>query len=252
MTPISAVIITLNNERTIEQTLKSLHWVNEIVVVDSGSKDKTLEICENYSCKIIHHEFEGFGKQKHFAVDEAKNDWVLVIDSDEVCVPEFIEEVKNKVGNEDVLAYKIPISLIFLGKVLKFGGEYKKMHLRLFNKKHGQYNLNEVHEDVILNTDKVSSINNHLLHDSYENMHQYFEKFNIYTTKAANQLYKDNKKANILLSPFKFFFNFIKLYLVKGLLLDGKAGLIWAFLSSFYSVVKYYKLYDMYQLDSKK
>ncbi|MEI6880080.1 MAG: glycosyltransferase family 2 protein [Bacteroidota bacterium] len=252
MEPISAVIITFNNERTIENTLKSLHWVNEIVVVDSGSKDATLDICKKYNCKIHHQTFEGFGKQKHHAVSLAVNNWVLVIDADEVCTPAFIDDVCKKVGLEDIEAYKIPISLIFLGKILKHGGEYKKLHLRLFNKIHGQYNLDEVHEDVVMKTTKVDKIDNHLLHDSYENLHQYFDKFNIYTTRSANQLYKEKKKAAILLSPFKFCINFVKLYFIKGLVLDGKEGLIWAFLSSFYSVVKQFKLYDMYTMDSKK
>lgn len=238
---ISAVIITYNNESTIVKTLDSVKFADEIIIVDSGSTDETLNICSTYHCNIIKHPFNGYGEQKHFAVAQAKNNWVLVIDSDEVCPTETIHEIKKRIGNEVYIAYLVPISLVFMNKLLKYGGEYKKKHLRLFDKRHAQYNFNEVHEDVIVTHGKTGIINHHLLHYSYRNIEHYIEKLNNYTSFGAKYVKKNTYKTSIIFIYLRFVFDFIKLYIWRGLFLDGKPGLNWAFLSSFSTLIKYIK-----------
>ncbi|MDZ4757670.1 MAG: glycosyltransferase family 2 protein [Bacteroidota bacterium] len=250
-TPISAVIIANNASRSIGHTIAAMLWCNEVLVVDSGSTDNTVEICKALGCTVMHHNFESYGKQKHFAVSQAKNDWVWVIDADEIATPEIVAEACKKIDSGEYVGYMVPISLVFMGKLLRFGNEYKKPHLRLFNKKHGNYNESLVHEDVLL-TGKIGKLQHHVLHDSYYNIDDYFKKFNNYTTRAAEQLHAQNKNINILSPIIKLPFHFIILYIFKGLIFDGIAGLLWATFSSWYSFVKYIKLWEMNKLKSTK
>jgi glycosyltransferase involved in cell wall biosynthesis len=239
--PLSAVIITKNEEKRIAATIKALQWCNEIVVVDSGSTDNTVNICKELGCQVYYHEFENYGRQKHYAVSLAKNSWVLVVDADEIVTPALAEEIRQILNEEKIQykGYKIKISLIFLGKLLRFGGEYNMSHLRFFNKLHGQYNNDEVHEDVVVEG-ASPVLKNRMLHYSYESLHDYFEKFNNYTTLAAEKMRHKKPKSKLYIF-FKFPVTFLQVYFLKGLILDGYAGFMWAMLGSFYPVVKYAK-----------
>ena len=238
---LSAVIITKNEEKRIAATVKALQWCDEIVVVDSGSIDNTVDICKQLGCTVYHHTFENYGKQKHYAVSLTKNNWVLVVDADEIVTPELAAEIKQILSADTppYHGYKIKISLVFMGRLLRFGGEYNMSHLRFFNKQHGQYNSDKVHEDVVLDGESPV-LKNRMLHYSYENLHDYFEKFNRYTTLAAEKM--NNKKPKSKLYIFlKFPVTFLQTYFLKGLILDGYPGFMWALLGSFYPVIKYAK-----------
>ena len=138
---ISVVIITFNSEYALEKVLEAVKWANEIIIVDSGSTDKTLEIANKFGINPIFKKFEGFGPQKSFACSLAKNNWVLSIDDDEVVTESLRKEIDNiDLTNTNFSGFKLPISLVFLGKILKYGGEYKKLHLRFFNKNKGNWN----------------------------------------------------------------------------------------------------------------
>ena len=151
ITAISAVMITYNSERMLAEVLQSLAWCDEIVIVDSGSTDRTLAIAQEFGCRVMHRDFDGFGTQKGFAVRQAKNDWVFVVDADEVVTTALRDEICQRVGHEwEVVGYKVPISLVFLDRLMRYGGEYKMPHLRLFNRQYGTYNVNRVHEDVLI------------------------------------------------------------------------------------------------------
>lgn len=243
---VSAVLITLNAANTLEITLKALQWCNEIVIVDSGSTDGTLSIAEKYHCKIFHRDFSGYGTQKRFAVECAKNDWVLNVDADEVLSNELIAEIQQKLQNPDLqeVAFTIPISLIFMNKKIRFGGEYGARHLRLFNRKFGNFNTNQVHEDVEVKG-KIGKLSQHIWHYSYVSIEEYFQKFNRYTTLGALEAAKKGKKPAKWLIMMRLPINFFHRYILQGLILDGFPGFVWALLSSFYPVVKYIKLIEM-------
>jgi glycosyltransferase involved in cell wall biosynthesis len=248
---LSAVIITKNNILSIGKTLDSLRWCDEIVVVDSGSTDGTKDICIASGCRVIDHAFEGFGRQKHFAVSQATHSWVFVIDSDEVCTPELALEIQQKAGKEINTAYRIPRSLVFMGKRLRYGGESKKSHLRLFDKTKGQYNFDEVHEDVVMIAGETKELTQLLLHDSYLNLHHYLEKLNDYTSKGAEKLYQKNKTLHPIIIAVRLPLDFIRLYILRGLFLDGFPGFCWAALSSFSPFIKYMKLREIYRSSGK-
>src|SRR4051812_47343002 len=122
--PISAVLITRNAERLLDQVLSALAWCDEIVVVDSGSTDATPDIARRHAAKFISHPFEGYGPQKAFAVSQAKHDWVFVVDGDEIVTPELQREIETTLPRDDgrFVGYDVPISLVFLGRLMKHGG----------------------------------------------------------------------------------------------------------------------------------
>ena len=262
MPPLSAVVTTFNSADVLEPTLAALGWCDEIVVVDSGSTDGTQEICRRYGCRVIHHDFAGYGRQKHFAVGCAKHDWVFVVDSDEVVTGELREEIRGLLSGDEASAgdvagnnssgkrpaevgFEMPISLVFLGRLLRFGGEYGKLHLRLFDRRAGNYNFDEVHEHVDVRG-RVGTLRGRMLHYSYRNLAQYFDKFNRYTSSAAQELFQRGRKTSAAYIVLRLPFTFLHLYLVRGLVLDGYPGFVWALLSALSPTVKHMKLHELH------
>ena len=247
--PISAVMITLNSARLLAPVLDALRWCDEVVVVDSGSTDRTVEIAQRRGCRVLHRPFDGFGTQKGFAVAQARNSWVLVVDADEVVTPELQAEIRDKVARSEsgMLPYKgyeVPISLIFLGRLMRYGGEYKMPHLRLFDKRYGNYNEARVHEDVVLDA-PVGRLDNHMLHDSYGSLHEYFEKFNRYTTAGAKDMQSRGKRPSAAPVILRLPLTFLKEYILKLNFLNGYPGFVWSLFSAMYPVVKYAKLREI-------
>lgn len=252
MTKISAIIITFNEAHSIEQTLRSLDFCDEIVVADSGSTDTTVEVCKKHKCKVFTRPFDGYGPYKQFAVSKASNDWVLSIDTDEVVSGELKREIVSLFSAEkpSVQGYYIPRSLVFLGRLLRFGGEYRKKHLRLFNRNAGAFTNEKVHEKVCV-SGKTASLKNQILHYSYDSIRDYFEKFNRYTTAAAQSLFEKKRKISAFSTIMRFPLTFIKIYAFKGCFLDGYAGLVWSLFSSLYPVVKFAKLREHYNIEKE-
>ena len=243
---VSCVIITLNEAENLADCLESVKWGNEIILLDSGSKDKTIEIAERFGAKIFKKELTGFGDQKRYAVSLASNDWVLSIDADEIASKKLNKSIIKIFQESENLpaGFQIKRRLCFLGREFGYGRESDEFLLRLFNKKFGNFNSAKVHESVELKgeTEKLQGI---LIHNSYKTLHQYFQKFNDYTTRAANELFEKGKKGRVVLTYFLFPFYFIKNYILNRNFLNGKEGIIWAFFSSCYPIVKYSKLWKL-------
>ena len=242
---ITITLITLNSEKTLKTVLEAVSWADEIVLVDSGSTDGTLEIARHFKAKIIYRAFDGYGSQKNFATEQASNDWILSLDDDEILTPELQQEIQNlDLSATDYHGYKIPRSLIFLGKLLRFSGEYKRLTLRLFNRKYGNWNAEYVHESVEVNG-KTATLKHQILHDSYRDLMDYFNKFNKYTSLGAKTLSEHKKTASTFKIISRFPTTFLKIYLLKGSCLDGYAGFMWALLTAITPVVKYAKLREL-------
>jgi glycosyltransferase involved in cell wall biosynthesis len=243
---LTAVLITLNEADRLERCLAQLGFCEEVIVVDSGSTDGTPELATRLGARVIHRDFDGYGPQKAYAVSEAKTDWVLCLDADEFLTPELASSIKASFENGEppLAGYRIRRRFFFLGKELKHGGETKHGYIRLFNKKHGNYNQALVHEEVVLNG-STAILDGYLLHESYRNLADYLTRFNAYTTRGAQELHAKGKKASWVQIYLRFPFNFARLLFGKGLILDGYAGWVWAFLSSVYPVVKYAKLREL-------
>ncbi len=243
---ISCVIITKNEEANLEKTLKSITWCDEILIIDSGSTDRTIEIAQLFGAKIIYNKFESFGKQKRFAVANATHNWILSIDADEVISEELKKELLNLKNNDNLYdSYYISSTNVFLGAKPKFGRESNVLKIKFFNKLKCNFNESEVHEKVMTNS-KSGKLKGKIIHYSYKSLNYYFEKFNLYTENAANEMYYNKKRRPLILNFILIPFYFINIYLLKLNFLNGVEGLIWSTFSTFYTFVKYCKLEEKY------
>lgn len=243
---ISAVIITYNEEANIVRTLEALSWCGEILVVDSGSTDNTVALCKQRACRVMTHPFSGYGPQKRYAVGQATHDWILSIDADEVVTDELRGEIIEIFSQAEIeySGFYLPRTLVFMGHVFRHGNEHKRPSLRLFNRRFGGFSDSTVHESVGVNG-TTKALNGALLHYSYLDIEQYFEKFNHYTSLAAQQLYERGKSANRFATLTRLPITFLQTYLLKGNFLNGFPGLVWSLFCALYPVIKYLKLYEL-------
>lgn len=250
---LSVAMITLNEERILEKTLKSLKDIaDEIIIVDSGSTDKTKEIALKYGAKFFQEKWKGYGLQRNSSIDKCTNEWILNIDADEEISEELSRKIKEiKESETDKEVFEINFSSVCFGKKLKHGGWSNQYHIRLFKKDTGRFNTNEVHEEF-LTEKKVYRLKEEIYHHSYISLEEYFTKFNRYTTEGAKEYYQRGKKASNFQIIFNPIFKFIRMYIIRLGFLDGIEGLMIASTSALYSMVKYFKLREMYKNDSYK
>lgn len=245
MQKLSVIIITYNEETQIRATLEAVKWCDEIIVVDSHSKDKTVDICNEYAnCKVYTNVFKGYSNQKKFALEKVSNDWVLSIDADEVLSDLLQKEISTLFSKPIAnAAFQVPITLVFMNKKFHYGSENKNYHLRLFNKNQGSFIESDVHEGVQVKG-KISKLKNEIVHYSYKDIHHYLLKFNEYTSLYANQAIKRGKKTNVLKVCFRFCFEFLMQYFIRLNFLNAYPGFVWSVLSSFYVFVKFIKIQE--------
>jgi glycosyltransferase involved in cell wall biosynthesis len=242
---ISAVLITFNEEADIARAVDSVSWCDEVLVVDSGSTDRTLEICASRGCRIIHHEFRGFGDQKAFAVRQAAHDWVLVVDADEEVTPGLRDEIRKKLeAPRGCYGYRIPITTVLWDKVIRTQDRHTATKLRLFDRRRGNFQRQLVHESVVLDG-PTELLQERMYNHSYANISDYFDKFNRYTTAAAQQCLAEGKRNSVAMAVARLPLTFLHFYLVKGFFRDGTTGAEWSLFSAFYPAVKYLKLSEL-------
>ena len=175
-------IITLNEEKNLERTLKSVQdFADEIVIVDSGSTDKTEEIAKKFGAKFVYQEWLGYGAQRNKAIDLATSDWVLNIDADEEISPELAKRIKAIKENSRYKVYKINFMSVCFNKKIKHGGWSNSYRIRLFRKDSGRFNENSVHEEF-KTTQEIAKLHKYIYHHTYSDLADYFDRFNKYTT----------------------------------------------------------------------
>lgn len=243
---ISAVIITCNEEKNIRRCLESLTWAGEIVVVDSGSTDATVEIARRYTGRIITHPFEGYVGQKNYALDQASGEWVLSVDADEMVTPGLLTRIREvwpaERGRYD--GFTVNRRSRFSGKWIRHCGWYPDRKLRLFRRSRGRWEGEDLHEKVRLDG-PVMNLNADLLHYTYEDLSENIRKIQRYSTIFARAQHDRGRRASLwdLLTrpPAKF----LKSYLLKLGFLDGRHGLILSVTATFYVFLKYAKLWEL-------
>jgi len=243
-TMLSAVIISKDEEKNIGMCLASLQWVDEIVVVDSGSTDRTMEIAREYGARVIDTPWLGFGKTKQLAVDAATHDWVFSIDADEEVTELLRCKIQSILENPRDQGYRIARRSYYLGRPIRFSGWQSDAPLRLFNRKHGWFNDKIIHESVEM-ASKPGIINAHMHHYTYPSISSHFAKIESYSELGAKQLLKKGKKANLVSACSHGVMKFIKMYLLKLGFLDGKEGFVLAVISSFGVSLKYLRLWEL-------
>lgn len=243
MIPISVVIVTKNEQRNIERALESIKDAAEIIVIDSFSADNTPEICRRYTEKFFQKEWQGYARQKQDGIDLAANEWVLVLDADEFVAPELKEEILKTIHEGRYAGAYVPRKNFFAGKWIKHGGWWPDYTLRLFKKTSGRMEQRAVHEKVVVNG-KTAYLKSPINHYTYNSISEFVDKNNIYSTLAAEELEKDNVSPNILDLTIRPCFTFVKMFFLKLGFMDGIHGLILALLYSYYTFLKYSKVYE--------
>jgi len=241
---LSALVITKNEAENIRDCLTSLQWAEEIIVVDAESADDTVARAREFTDKIFIRRWEGFSAAKNFALAQCAGDWVLWIDADERVTPELRDEIKTALDREPAAAgFEMPRLANFLGKWIRHGGWYPGYVVRLFRRDASRFDDKQVHEGVQVDG-SIKRFKNHLLHYTDRNLQHYFEKFNRYTSLAADELQQRGRRFHLwdlLLRPCWFFF---RMYVLKAGFLDGLPGFILARLSVAYVFAKYAKLWE--------
>lgn len=242
---VSAVIITYNEERIIAETLSRLWWCHEIIIVDSESSDRTVEICREHGCKIYSQKINGFGTQKLFGVSKASNNWILCIDADELLSDALVVEIQEELGKKPLpSAFEIPLNLVFMNKIFKHGKEASSFKIRLFNKQDGNWNGALVHESVEING-SIKKLKNKIFHYSYHSYSQFLKKIDLYSDLNAKKLAGKSRKKNKLIIILALPFNFCKYYFLDRNCLNGFQGFSWAVLNSLYHFIKYLKVEEL-------
>jgi glycosyltransferase involved in cell wall biosynthesis len=245
MQPISATLITYNEELNVDEALQSLSWIDEIIVVDSGSSDTTLDICRRFTDRIFHREWTGYVDQKNFAVEKARNDWILSLDADERISPELCAEIQKlaRIGFGKP-GYKIPRAAFFLGRWIRHGDWYPDYQLRLFDRRYGKWAGGRVHESV-KTLENPEFLNGEIYHYTYRSLSDYLRRLETYSSLAALDYQQRGKFATPLKLLGNPFGAFIKAYLVKRGFIDGTPGFAVAVMGAVSVFFKYAKLYEL-------
>lgn len=239
----SVYIICKNEEQHIKRVLESVKDFEEIVVVDSGSVDKTLEIVKNYTNKVFHQDWLGFAKQKEFAKNLCSNEWVLNLDADEQLTKELKQEIVNVINENKIDGLNIKISSSYLGK---FNNEKSKFNrrVRFFRKSAGHYPEKLVHESIVV-SGKIENAKGFIYDYGTLDLKTHLNKINEYSTLRAEEKFEKNKKASLFKLLLVFPLSFFKSFFIKRGFLNGLRGFIAAMNNSFYAFLKEAKLYEL-------
>ena len=226
MKTLSVIIITFNEESNIRACLESVNWADEIIVLDSGSCDKTVAIAREYTKQVIVTDWPGYGVQKQRALEKATCDWVLSIDADERVSAELQEKIKYVLKISDYEGYRIRRPLIFYGKQIRYanGLDY---HLCLFQRTRSRFNLDIVHEKVCVDG-KVGYISEPLYHHSFKHVGDLLIKTNTYSILSAKKKFQKKQKSSLFKAVTHALWMFFKIYIIKRGFLDGKEGFVLA------------------------
>lgn len=245
---ISAIIITLNEEKNIAGSLASLSFVDEIVVVDSGSSDRTEEICRSFpAVRFFHHPWQGYGPQKTAALALTSHEWVFSLDADEIVTPELAQEILDATRSDTPYAgYRLRRKNMYRGQWIRHSGWWPDDILRLFRKETGRFNDRVVHESVEV-AGPVGFLKGVIEHHSFNAPEDFLVKAQRYSVLGAAQMKRQKKKGGALRAVVRGLSAFIKSYIIKRGFLDGRAGLLIAVSNAvgvFYRIMKLTELHE--------
>ena len=243
---VSAVIITLNEERHLGPCLDSLRWVDEIVVVDSGSTDRTRDLAKQAGARVLFKEWPGYGAQKNFGFDQARGEWVLIVDADERVSGDLAEEIQARLAKGALgvhAAYDVPRQNYFFGQWLRWAGAYPDRQIRLIRRGAARYNDLPLHEHLLVDGE-VGHLSGYLVHEAARTVAERLAKVNRHTDSAAIETSKKRRRVrwwDLVIRPAVVFG---KLYILKRGFRDGLAGLTHCGLQGVYEFVNYAKIWE--------
>lgn len=243
MPRVSLIVVTRDEERDLPGCLDSVPFADEVIVVDSGSTDRTVGIATTRGAKVFHNPWPGDGPQKAFALGHATGDWVLNLDADERLSGPLQQEIPPAIASGNADGYSLRYRTVFFGRALRFGGAGRERHLRLFRRERGRFEARPIHGGALVQG-RVGVLRAPVVHEPYRSLEEYFDKFNRYTTQVARARRGEGARFSAA-SALRLPWGFASRYLFRLGFLDGYAGFAYASLSAFYDFVKYAKLHDI-------
>jgi len=244
---LGCVIITKNEEANIHDCLASVAWIAERVVVDAESTDRTVELARAAGARVLVRPWPGFGRQKNYAMDEARAEWILIVDADERIPQPLQSEIRSRIDAwrpGDPEAYEIPRRNYFYGAWVRHAGVYPDYQIRLVRKGSGRYNDVPVHENLVVQG-SVGRLIHPMDHFTERRIRDHFRKFGLYTTLAAQEKGRTVRRVSAIDLIFRPLVVFTKSYVLKQGFRDGVRGLIVSGFAGMYTFVKYAKLWAM-------
>jgi glycosyltransferase involved in cell wall biosynthesis len=248
---ISAIVVCFNEEQNIGACLESLRWCDEIVVVDSFSTDGTVEICRQYTDRLIQRPWAGYRDQKAFAHSQATKEWVILVDSDERVTPQLRAEIEQALARDGAgyAGYAVPRLVYFFKRWWRRGGWYPDYDVRLFRRDRATWGGADPHEKIIV-AGKVRRLTHPLEHFSYRNIEDHMQRINRFTTISGGELRKENQRFRLSDALLRPAFRFFRFYILKRGFLEGFAGFYVAVTAAVYVFLKYAKLWEI-ELEEK-
>ncbi len=240
---LSVIVITKDEEAAIARTLDSVAWADEIVVVDSGSADRTVEIArERGATVVVTQDWPGFGPQKNRALDLATGDWVLSLDADEWLTPASAEEIKSAIGaRAGSAAYRLPRRSSFCGRLMQHSGWWPDYVVRLFRRGSARFSDDSVHERVIVDG-ALGTLREPIMHETFVDLEDLVGKMNRYSTLTAQQLEQAGKSAGLVEAIGRGLWAFVRTYVFRAGFLDGREGFMLALATAEGTYYRYAKL----------
>jgi glycosyltransferase involved in cell wall biosynthesis len=250
---LSGCVIAMNEEAHIEECLRSLAFCDEVVVVDSHSKDRTRELAAALGVRVIEHDWEGHIGQKNFAVDQAANDWVLCVDADERVTPELASAVKRTLESEPACqGYEVGRRNVYLGAWIKHGGWYPDSKVRLFDRRRARWGGVNPHDHVQVQG-KTGNLGADLIHLSYRDLSHHLTKaIDFFSTVSAREKLARGQRFVTLQLLFGPPLKFAKMFFLRLGFLDGWRGFIVAVLGAFFVFLKYAKLWELIHVKGER
>ncbi len=249
--PITVTIITLDEEKNISRCIGSVPFASEIIVVDSFSKDRTVEVAKALGARVFSEEWKGFGPQKALAVSKASHDWILSLDADEVVSPELQQNIEAQfLSLEPKIGYLLPRKSFYLGRWILKGGWYPDYQKRLFNRQFSNWDQAQIHEKVISPGEKKMTAPLH--HFVFKNISHQVQTNNRYSGLMAESLFKKGQKFSFFKLFVKPHSKFLETYLWKRGFRDGLPGFIISISAAYSVFLKWAKLWELESQNSKK
>ena len=250
MPPVSVTVITYNEAANIAAALESVQWADEIIVVDSESRDNTVEIARRYTSKVIVRPWPGYVAQKNFAAEQAAHEWIFSLDADERVTPPLADEIRRVIDQSAAAAgFRVPRVTFHLGRWIRSTDWYPDYQLRLYDRRRARWTGRYVHESVKADG-PVIDLQHDLQHYAYRDLSHHLQSMDRYTSLAARQMFEDGRRANwfdVLIHPR---LAFVRNYLLRGGFRDGMPGLIVSVMNSYYVSLKFAKLWELCSLST--
>ncbi len=242
---LTVTVITFNEAEHIAAALDSVAWADEIIVVDSGSTDGTVDVARAKATRVIVREWPGYSAQKNFAADQASNDWVLSMDADERVTPALATEIRALVASgPGARGYKVRRVTHYLGQWIRSTDWFPDYQLRLYDRRAGRWNGLRIHESFLLAEGAPAELHGELEHYAYRDIAHHLHKINLYTTLIAEQWHEEGRRASAIQVLVHPLLAFLRNYVMRAGVKQGTAGLIISVLNSYYVFLKFAKLWE--------